>query len=270
MTALQSLYLNNNAVDPIDLTVSLESVADRQFKAVVPTAAPFDILLPIRTTNGSIIGGATSLTIPKGSMESGVLTVIRTPGTLTPVTADIDTLPGLPGGHSGYGLVNSSDLPLVLIGSEGINPLSDRTPQVRDAIVVAAGVNAPEEVTEAHLASITSLDLADSTIVSLKAGDFEGLTSLQRLDLSTNHLTFLPEGVFSGLTSLQQLSLSNNPLILLPVGIFGGLASLQELLLNNNDFTVLPDAVFSGLTSLQRLDLSTNHLTFLPEVSSAV
>ena len=55
-----------------------------------------------------------------------------------------------------------------------VTPVSDRTPQVRDAIVAAAGVPA-NEVTEAHLAAITSLDLNRKNIARLKTGDFDGL-----------------------------------------------------------------------------------------------
>ena len=265
LTALQQLNLNNNAMDPIALTVSLERVAEgQQFKAVVPTGSPFDILLPINITNGSLLGGVTSLTIPQGHIESDIFTVHPTPGTRTPVTADIGTFPRLPIGHSGYTLVKSGDLPLVLTRSDPIHVLSDRTPQVRDAIVAAADVETPDEVTAAHLSAITELDLSDSNIVSLKAGDFEGLTALIGLRLNNNHLTFLPVGIFSGLSSLQRLDLSNNPLIFLPVGIFGGLASLEALLLNNNTLTALPETVFNGVTSLQQINLSTNRLTFLP------
>ena len=68
-----------------------------------------------------------------------------------------DPLPGLPENHSGYTLVKSDDLPLVF---GAITPVSDRTPGVRDAIVAAAGVNSATDVTEAHLAAITSLDLS--------------------------------------------------------------------------------------------------------------
>ncbi|MDE0397656.1 MAG: cadherin domain-containing protein [Candidatus Poribacteria bacterium] len=265
LTALQSLNLNNNATEPVALTVSLQQVADeQQFKAVVPTGSPFEIRLPINITNGSLLGGATTLTIPQGDMESGIFTVEPIPGTRTPVTADIGNLPRLPISHSGYALVKSDELPLVLIEAQGINLLSDRTPQVRDAIVAAAGVTSPEEVTEAHLSAMTSLDLSDSTIVSLNAGDFEGLTSLEVLSLNNNQLTFLPVGVFNELTSLQRLDLNNNSLTFLPIGIFGGLASLEGLLLDNNPLRALPEAVFNGLTSLQSLSLNSNTLTFLP------
>ena len=68
LSSLTSLKLSDNAADPMPLTVSLEKVAAGQFKAVAPTGAPFDLILPITVENGSIIGdGVTTLTIPKGS-----------------------------------------------------------------------------------------------------------------------------------------------------------------------------------------------------------
>ena len=125
LTALESLALHHNPVDPLPLTVSLEKVDADQFKAVAPTGAPFDMVLPLSVTNGSINGGATTLTIPKGSVESELLTVTRTTGTTATVTVDIGVLPGIPTEttqygiplHQGYALVKSTDLPLEVISS---------------------------------------------------------------------------------------------------------------------------------------------------------
>ena len=103
-------------MDPLPLRVSLEKVGTDQVKAVAPTGAPFEIVLPLSVTNGSISGGATTFTIPAGSLESQPLTVTRTPGTTSAVTVDIGTLPGLAENHSGYALVKSPDLPLEVLG----------------------------------------------------------------------------------------------------------------------------------------------------------
>ena len=117
LTGLTTLYLEGNAVSPLPLTVSLEKVGTGQFNAVAPAGAPFNIVLPLTVTNGSISGGATTITIPKGSVESQPLTVTPTPGTTAPVTVNIGTLPSIPSGHYGYALVKSSDLPLEIFGS---------------------------------------------------------------------------------------------------------------------------------------------------------
>ena len=117
LTSLTTIRLGSNTVDPLPLTVSLEKVADGQFKAFAPTGAPFDFVLPLTVTNGSISGGATTITIAKGSVGSQPLTVTRTSGTTAPVTVDIGTLPSIPSGHYGYTLVKSSDLPLEIFSS---------------------------------------------------------------------------------------------------------------------------------------------------------
>ena len=145
-----------------------------------------------------------------------------------------------------------------------ISPLSARTPQVRDAIMDAAGVNSADDVTEAHLAAITSLNLHRQGITALKVGDFDGLTVLDELALSNNRLGTLPGGIFSGLTALTELSLSNNRLGTLPGGIFSGLTALTTLNLAYNDLSTLPGGIFSDLTALTELNLRNNALSSLP------
>ena len=116
LTALTTLRLGGNTVDPMSITVSLEKVADGQFKAVVPTGAPFDIVFPISAMNGSIAGNATTVTIAKGSVESSALTITRTEGITDAVTVDIGTLPGLPDNHYGYTVSKSATEALEVIG----------------------------------------------------------------------------------------------------------------------------------------------------------
>ena len=99
----------------LTITVSLEQVGADQFKAIVSSAVPFNIVLPVSITNGSISGGAPTTTIPAGTVESAPLTVTRTPGTSDDITVNIGTLPGLPPNHQGYTLVKSNALPLTLI-----------------------------------------------------------------------------------------------------------------------------------------------------------
>ena len=269
LSSLAVLHLDGNSVDPLPLAVSLEQVGADQVKAVAPTEAPFEIVLPISVTNGGLSGGATTLTIPVGSVESAPLTVVRTPGTTAAVTADIGTLPGLPTDHAGYALAKASDRPLEVLsstvgtvgdsgdqqpeqpqqpevpGGEGDTPtttLCDRTPQVRDAIVAAVpSVSDCNDVTQTHLASgITSLFLNGQSITTLKADDFAGLTSLVELRLYDNQLSTLPADLFDGLSSLTTLYLNGNQLSLLPKGLFDGLSSLATLYLYGNSVDPLP------------------------------
>ena len=117
LSSLATLYLYGNSVDPLPLTLSLEQVGADQVKAVAPIGAPFEIVLPISVTNGRLSGGATTLTIPAGSVASASLTVVSTPGTTAAITVDIGTLPRLPTNHVGYALVKASDLPLEVIST---------------------------------------------------------------------------------------------------------------------------------------------------------
>ena len=123
-TALtERLWLFRNSVSPLPLTVSLEKVGEGEFKAVAPTGAPFEIVLRVSANNGTIDGGITTLTIPKGVVESEAFTVTRTPGTAEVVTVDIgDPVPGLPSHHVGYNLVKSEDLPLEVISTVNAAP----------------------------------------------------------------------------------------------------------------------------------------------------
>ena len=98
--------------------------------------------------------------------------------------------------------------------------ICDRTSQVRDKLLELTGVAGCGNVTSTHLEGVTSLIVSQSSISSLKAGDFSGLTKLTHLKLDNNSLTSLPTGIFSGLSSLQELDLRSNSLSSLPEGIF--------------------------------------------------
>ena len=119
MTASTRLWLQDNTVDPLPLTVSLEKVGTNQFKAVVAAGAPFTLTVPISVANGDISSGVTTLTIPQGRVESVPLSVTRASGTSSAVTVDIGTLPGLPEKHQGYKPAKSANLPLTVISSPG-------------------------------------------------------------------------------------------------------------------------------------------------------
>ena len=95
-----------------------------------------------------------------------------------------------------------------------------RTPQVRDAIVAAVpGVNNAADVTEIHLAAITSLNLRNKGISTLKTSDFSGLTALTNLNLYNNQLSSLPDGIFKVLTSLTTIRLGRNTIDPLPLTV---------------------------------------------------
>ncbi len=115
LNSLTTLNFENNTVDPLPVNVSLERVGSGLFKATVHTGAPFDMILPVDIVNGAIDGGAGSIEISQGSLESNILILTRTTGTSAAVTVDIGTFPALPGNDNGYALVKSDDLPLEVI-----------------------------------------------------------------------------------------------------------------------------------------------------------
>ena len=81
LTELKTLILDQNKVFPLPLTLSLEKVADRQFKAVVPEGAPFALVLPVSVSSGGEIeGDAGTITIAAGATESAPLGLTRATG----------------------------------------------------------------------------------------------------------------------------------------------------------------------------------------------
>ena len=114
-----------------ELTVSLESAGTRRFRAVAPSGAPFDMVLPVSVANGSIVGGATTVTIRAGSVHSEAVEVTRAEGSMAAVTTDLGTLPSPPPyrrvrgrygwgvGHKGYVLAKDTNLPLRLVAADG-------------------------------------------------------------------------------------------------------------------------------------------------------
>ena len=258
------LDLTSNPGAPLPLTVSLEKVAAGQFKAVAPAGAPFDMVLPLQVGSGTIDGGATTITIPAGRLESDTLTVTRTSGVTFTVTMDIGTLPELPEGQGGYALLKSANLPLAFPEFGGVTSVCERTRQVRDEIVAAASVSACSDITEAQLAAITGLFLSGQNITDLKPGDFHGLTGLTKLALSETQLSSLPEGLFDQLTNLRGLQLYDTQLTSLPEDLFDQLSNLSYLELADTQLTSLPEGIFDELTNLNDLYLSDNQLALLP------
>ena len=139
----------------------------------------------------------------------------------------------------------------------------NRTPQVRDAIVAAAGVDDCSQVTEEHLAVIRTISLPVSNISSLKSGDFGGLSNLRTLILFRNDLSSLPSGIFDDLTSLIDLNISFNDLSSLPSGIFDDLTTLKNLDLRDNKLSSLSAGIFDELDNLESLTLINNELSSL-------
>ena len=141
-------------------------------------------------------------------------------------------------------------------------PLAGRTQQVQDAIVAAVqGVSSAADVTAAHLAAISSLDLHSRRITSLKSGDFDGLTSLEFLYLSDTSISDISS--LSGLTSLTMLNLSDTSIS--DISSLSGLTSLKWLYLS--DTSISDISSLSGLTSLTTLYLSDTSISDISPLS---
>ena len=251
LTALKSLRLGRNTVDEMILPVYLQQVGNDQYKAVVPTGAPFDIILPVSVTNGIISDGVTPLRISQGSMESEVFGVACPLGSPVSPGVSLKTIPKLPRNHFGYTLAQST--------------VYNRTPQVVKAITAAVpGITDPRYVTDLHLVTIIELNLNNVSITSLKTGDFAGLLALNSLYLNNNKLTSLPDDIFDSLMSLTHLDLSGNEITYLSARTFGELPYLSSLHLGTNKLTSLSQGMFENITELERLHLDGNLVDPLP------
>ena len=145
-----------------------------------------------------------------------------------------------------------------------------RTPQVRTAIMKKIAFIDSEiecqddDLLRVIISEFETLDLRRENIISLKQGDFSGLSSLQTLYLGYNSLGSLPPDIFSGLSALQALYINDNNLTSLPPDIFSRLFNLERLDLRDNELASLPPGIFTGLFDLKRLFLNDNNLTSLP------
>ena len=221
-------------------------------------------------TSGTNIGTAIAatdadndtLTYSLGGTDADSFSIVSTSGQLqtrAPLNYEIKSSYSVTVSVSdGNGNINSITVTINVtdVTEAPITPVSDRTPQVRDAIVAKVpSVNNANDVTEAHLAAIISLDLSDQSISSLKAGDFDGLTPMSGLELNNNSINDI--SVLSNLTFLASLELHNNSIS--DISVLSNLTSLTGLKLSSNlisDISVLED-----LTSLAFLELNNNSIS---------
>ncbi len=244
LTMLKTLRLGSNAVKKASVILYLKQVSEDEFKVMVPSGAPFDMILPVTVINGVITHGETPLVIPQGKTESATFGVACPLGRPITPTVVLNTLPNLPPGHYGYRIAQST--------------VHLRTPQVAEAITAAVpGITDPHYVTDIHLAAITTLRLDNKKITSLKVGDFAGMLSLRTIFLQNNELKSVPYNIFSGLRALTYLDLSSNVFTSVPIS-FDGLLSLRYLDLSGNRFTSLSESSFVGIPDLEQLHLGGN------------
>ena len=297
LTALTNLTLHGNAVDPLPLTVSLEQVEVNQFKAVAPTGAPFEIVLPLIVANGTIDGGATAITIPKGRVESAPLTVTRTAGATGAISVDIGApLPVRPVSHTGYTLVKSDDLPLTfitfaetsLMAIKGTVTYEDGTP-AEAGLQVTVTIGSNTQTVDSKAGGVYSVIFANFLGVVATSEDTVTIEVLrQATGASVEHTGPLsPEQIIAkqATIDLQFPSLGGD--VFTPVskrtpqvrdaivatvqGVNSAndvtaahLAAIKTLSLSSQSITTLKAGDFDGFTALTRLDLNGNALSTLP------
>ena len=216
LTSLVTLNLSRNAADPLPLVVTLEKVGESRFKAVAPTGAPFEFVLPVSAANGSIEGDSTAIRIPAGAVESVSLGVTRAAGTTAAVTVDIVSLPGLPSGHSGYALEKDSSLPQTILPSVTTGVTLTVSPdQVGEgdgatALTVTATLNGGAFTADTAVALAVRALTADTTdfsagtaTLTILAGDTSGTAELTLTpagdDVDEDDETVAAEGTVAGL-----------------------------------------------------------------------
>ena len=152
-----------------------------------------------------------------------------------------------------------------------MTPVRNRTPQVRDAIMVSFPGKDYDEVGPDDLADLnTDLELSNKGITALKSSDFDGLTALRHLQLGNNELTTLPDGIFDGLSTLTNLYLNDNEFETLPKLAFRRLDSLAILYLQNNKLTTLSETQFIASSVLKNINLRDNEIETIHEDAFAV
>ena len=164
----------------------------------------------------------------------------------------------------------SDNIPVNNPGGRGwLVNICGRTQQVQDAILAKIpNVSDCANVTDRDLSYFHSdLDLADSGITTLQAGDFQGLSRMPILKLSRNNLSALPDGIFDDLVGLQSLRLDINHLSELSDDVFDDLSKLDYLNLGNNGLSELPAGVFDNLSNLRHLYLGFRWAHNIPDAT---
>ncbi|MCZ0933663.1 MAG: leucine-rich repeat protein [Gemmatimonadetes bacterium] len=199
-----------------------------------------------------------SVSVPAGTSVADVRIAILDDDDIEPAREVFLFSLDAPATDAGYRLGATTSTQVTI--AEGV---CDRTPEIRDALVVRSRADRCSSVTTEHL-GVTTLNLAGIAIPTLRPGDLSGLYNLRNLDLSGVGFTAFPVGVFADLTSLETLRLRNNGFETLPADAFAGLGRLKTLDLGDNVLTTLSAASFAGLPSLETLELRANALATLP------
>ena len=181
--------------------------------------------------------------------------------------------------EEGAGYQLGSSVAAVATIEEGV---CDRTPRVRDELMVITEVYQCHEMDGSHLASIDTIDLRGPVLdvaPDLRGSEGAGNRScgLEAKSVSRGRGSRLPVAELTGCLPAARARMAPAPppssantgagdaITKLRAGDFLELTELKELWLFNNDLTELPAGIFSELTELRVLILDHNRLKELPE-----
>ena len=160
--------------------------------------------------------------------------------------------------------IESSSAPARVANAQVDQGICDRTPEVQLAIIDWLGDKPCENFTDADLLSLDDFSVEDyPTLISLKSGDFAGMTNILKLRFQRNSLEELPADIFDGLDALTDLRIGRNNLTDLPAGIFAGLPNLVTLTADGNYLTSIDSDWFDGFEgggSLERFEFVGNDI----------
>ena len=300
LTNLEQLHLHDNPVDPIPLALSLQEVDEGQFKAVVPSGAPFSLELSFSVSEGGVFqDDAGKVSIATGALESELISVDRASDRLDAVSVNLGPLPYRPGRHLGYELTADESLPLLLL--ESINPDDAILKQIslgegnlspefsadtkRYEAIVANSVstltvgattsNADATVAflDANEAVLADKDaIADGFQVALEVGENTINVRVRSKDGTTTEtymLVITRDGPANGCVRSEKVkeAILAETAGIEECGELTGehLSSIRTLDLSDRGIMSLEKRDFAGLDSLSQLDLQDNHLSSLPD-----
>ena len=266
----------NNGSDSIDVTITVTNVNDAPTFTEDSSTIRF---IAADAASGTNIGDPVAatdddkdtLTYTLGGTDKASFSIVSTSGQLqTKAALDENTETYSVTVSVSDGKGGSDSITVTIEIGTGITPVKDRTTQVRDAIVAAvSGVTNADDVTEAHLAAITELNLASKSITALQARDFSGLTALETLYLNhtsgnANEKNSISDiSMLEGLNTLTTLNLSDN--LISDISVLSGMTSMSELSLDNNSISDI--SALSGMTSMTNLSMTNNNVVDVSPLS---
>ena len=242
LSDLAILWLQHNPGEVFSLQNSLAKAGASEFKATIREGAPFEIVLPLTILGGTIAGGARTITIPKGALESGTLEVTRIMDSLAAVIVNIDVgvlLPAPPRGanrdHRGYALARSGDLPLEVlpvVASTAVNLSVSPAAVAEDAGATTLTVTATLNATVRN----------DATDVTLSVGA-DGDTATAGTDYATGAAPALTiaAGDLSGTATLTVTPEDDSTAEVDETVTIGGTVTGEALTVNAAELTIIDD-----------------------------